>query len=156
MRRPEDCESSHLGDGRCKERETQQTERREYEQRAERCGILRSLTTFVAYMTTHAHKRPMRMRNMPEVAAPKLRQKSYTEISSKSSNLVYTLFLGVADPSASVIYCAEGLYFSAFIIRLCRFLELYSVLGFGYAYSPMTVELVTCCSLQTAYIYTTT
>ena len=27
-------------------------------------------TTCVAYMTTHAHKRPMHMRNMPEVSAP--------------------------------------------------------------------------------------
>ena len=44
-----------------------------YEQRAERCRVLRPLTT---YMTTHAHKRPMRMRSMPEVAAPELRQKS--------------------------------------------------------------------------------
>ena len=68
-------ESGHLGDGRCKERETQQTERREYEQRAERCGILRanvSLTTIVAYMTTHPHKRPMRMRNMPEFFRPQI------------------------------------------------------------------------------------
>ena len=42
-------------------------------------------------MTTHAHKRPMRMRNMPEVAAPELRQKSllsYTEISEKTLDLV--------------------------------------------------------------------
>ena len=84
MRRPEDYESSHLGDGRCKERETQQTERREYEQRAERCRILRPNVSLTTYMTTHAHKRPMRMRNMPEVAAPELRQKSYTEISEKT------------------------------------------------------------------------
>ena len=63
-------------DVRCKERETQQTERREYEQRAERCRILRPNVSLTTYMTTHAHKRSMRMCNMPEVAAPDIRQKS--------------------------------------------------------------------------------
>ena len=63
---------------------------------------------FTTYMTTHAHKIPMRMRKMPEVAAPELRQKSllsYTEISEKTLEIPRdfksrTLFLGVADPSA--------------------------------------------------------
>ena len=105
---------SHLGDGRCKERETQQTERREYEQRAERCRILRPNVSLATYMTTHAHKRPMRMRNMPEVAAPQLRQKSllsYTEISEKTLEIPRdfksrTLFLGVADPSRKLVLVA--------------------------------------------------
>ena len=87
-------ESSHLGDSRYKEMETQQTERQEYEQGADRCGILRPKRNFGggmlrmrirlmlvlcacvvmydisrrAYITTHAHKTSislMRMRNMP-------------------------------------------------------------------------------------------
>ena len=49
MRPPEDCESSHLGDGRCKERETQQTERIRAESR--------TMWDFKGKRVSHNHRR---------------------------------------------------------------------------------------------------